>query len=273
MRLRRLGWAGIELEAGGESLVVDHVLDVGILGHFLSDEPDALVTPEPARASGALVTHLHLDHADAAAADAALAPGAPVLTPTPHRQPSALDEAGTGEAQRALAALPRPLVECQPGDTHTVGPFTITAATASDGFGAPQVSWVVEADGRRVLHGGDTLWHGGWWEIALAHGPIDVACLPGNGAEVSYPQWQPPALVPAVMRPTETVEAALALSAGTLVPIHYSATFDHPDFYRPVPDAAEQIRAHAAARGVPVAWLEPGEWVELDALAPTQSAA
>ena len=30
MRIRRLEWAGIELYAGGERLVVDHMLDPGI---------------------------------------------------------------------------------------------------------------------------------------------------------------------------------------------------------------------------------------------------
>ena len=72
----------------------------------------------------------------------------------------------------------------------------MTALFASDGFGSPQVSWLIEADGERVIHGGDTLWHGAWWDVALAHGPIDIACLPANGAAVSFPQWQPAASVP-----------------------------------------------------------------------------
>lgn len=67
-----------------------------------------------------------------------------------------------------------------PGEHRTLGPFTVTATFASDGLGSPQVGWVIEAAGQRVFHGGDTLWHGHWWQIAETHGPIDLACLPGE---------------------------------------------------------------------------------------------
>jgi hypothetical protein len=43
MRWRRLGWAGVELEAGGSSIVVDHLLDPGIFAAFFSSERDDLV--------------------------------------------------------------------------------------------------------------------------------------------------------------------------------------------------------------------------------------
>jgi len=262
MRLRRLGWAGIELEADGESLVIDHMLDPGILKHFFGPERDELVVPEAGRARAALVTHLHLDHTDADAIAAALTADAAVYRPPRPRSMSKLDEAATGDAERALEALPHPLRECIPGDRHEVGPFTVTALPASDGLGSPQVSWLVEADDCRVLHGGDTIWHAGWWEIALTHGPIDVACLPGNGVDASYPGWEPATDVPIVMTPEQTVEAARALQAATLVPIHYNRTFEHPDFYRPVTDAEQRIRARAADRDVTVDFLAPGEWIE-----------
>lgn len=273
MRLRRLGWAGIELEAGGETLVVDHVLDVGVLAAFLAEEREQFVATAAGRASAALITHLHRDHADPAAVDRALSAAAPVLRPAARPQPSKLDRLATGEAEQGLAALDRPVLECGPGDAHAIGPFAVTALPASDGLGSPQVSWVVEADGQRVVHAGDTLWHGGWWDVALAHGPIDVACLPGNGVEIAYPGWDPPAQVPAVLTPFETVAAARALAAGTLVPIHYDRSFEHPDHYRPVADAAAAIRAHAAEHELNVAWLAPGEWAAVAELAPAQSAA
>ena len=53
-----------------------------------------------------------------------------------------------------------------PWETEEIGPFTITAVPAVDGFGDPQVSWVIAAAGRRILHAGDTLFHGSWWLIA-----------------------------------------------------------------------------------------------------------
>jgi len=122
----------------------------------------------------------------------------------------------------------------------------VTATFASDGLGSPQVSWLIKADGQNVFHGGDTLWHGAWWDVALAHGPIDIACLPANGVEVNFPNLQPRVAVPAVMTPEQAVEAACALQARLMVPIHYNRTFEHPEHYRPVADARTQINGLAA---------------------------
>ena len=104
--------------------------------------------------------------------------------------------------------------ECAAGDRFEIGPFSVVALFASDGLGAHQVSWLVEADDTRLLHAGDTLWHGAWWDFAVHHGPIDVACLPANGAVINYPGFQPAAEVGAVMGPDEAVGAARALAAG-----------------------------------------------------------
>ena len=74
-----------------------------------------------------------------------------------------------------------------PWQTVTVGPFTVTALPAADGTGDPQVSWAVEAGGRRIVHGGDTMFHGWWWRAAQAAGPFDAAFLPINGAVLTSP--------------------------------------------------------------------------------------
>lgn len=263
MRLRRLGWAGIELEAGGEGLVIDHVLDPGILKAFYGDCRDELIAPDPGRACAALLTHLHRDHADVAAIDLALSSGATVLRPARKALETKLDEAATGEAEAAFAGSTLKVRSCAAGDAFELGPFSVIALFASDGLGSPQVSWLVESGGKRVIHCGDTLWHGRWWDIALAHGPIDIACLPANGAEVSFPTWRPAASVPAIMTPEQAVEAARALQARLLIPIHYNRTFEHPEHYRPAPDARERIDACAAKRGVAVRFLDPGDWIEV----------
>jgi L-ascorbate metabolism protein UlaG (beta-lactamase superfamily) len=265
MRLRRLGWAGIELEAGGTSLVIDHLVDPGIFKAFLGEPRDELIEPEPGRAAAALVTHLHRDHTDVAAIERALGGDGTVLRPASRPAGSELDEFATGEAEAALAGSGMDVRACAPGDSLEVGAFTVTALPASDGFGSPQVSWLVKAESMAVVHCGDTLWHGAWWEIAREHGPIDFAFLPANSAQVAYPQWQPAVSVPAVMTPEQAVEAALALQARSLVPIHYNRTFEHPEYYRPLADAGERIEQAAGARGVPVDFLEPGDWVNAGA--------
>jgi L-ascorbate metabolism protein UlaG (beta-lactamase superfamily) len=262
MRLRRLGWAGLELEAEGDSIVVDHVLDPGIFSAFFGEPRDELVAPAPGRALAALITHLHRDHADVPAIERAVAGGGSVLRPAPKRAGSPLDEFATGDAEAALAASDLDVRPCAPGDSLEVGPFTVVVLPASDGLGSPQVSWLIKADEQAVLHAGDTLWHGGWWDVPLVHGPVDHAFLPANGAEVAFPQWQPAASVPAVMTPEQAVEAARALRARSLVPIHYNRTFEHADYYRPVANARERLLSVAAPRGIEVAFLEPGDWVD-----------
>ena len=101
--------------------------------------------------------------------------------------------------------------------------------------------------------------------MALAHGPIDIACLPANGVEVNFPHLQPRVAVPAVMTPEQAVEAARALQARLMVPIHYNRTFEHPEHYRPVADARTQINGLAARGGASVRFLEPGEWHDIEA--------
>jgi L-ascorbate metabolism protein UlaG (beta-lactamase superfamily) len=87
MKVRWLGWAGVELEAEGSALVIDPLADPGAtfvaLGERTSEvELPTVVEPEARGTSLAgLVTHLHRDHADAGALADALGPGAAVHEP------------------------------------------------------------------------------------------------------------------------------------------------------------------------------------------------
>ena len=263
MRMRRLGWAGIELEADDDRLVIDPLVDPGIFSAFLGPEAEPRVAPEPGVARAALLTHLHRDHADVGALDAAVTPGGEVLRPEA-ASATEFDEFVTGEAERGLAETGRPQVLARAGDARRIGAFEVTALPAVDGLGSPQVSWLVEAGGRRVLHGGDTLWHGGWWAIAAAAGPIHVACLPANGVEIDYPNLQPAADgVPAVMTPEQSVQAARALRADVLVPMHDVRMFEHETYYRPVTGARQRLTEAGAAAGVAVRITAPGDWIEV----------
>lgn len=265
MRLRRLGWAGIELESGGERVVVDMLVDPGLFAGFMGEPRDELVEPD-AGVRAALLTHLHRDHADPAAIGRVLADDGIVLRPPP-AEITPLDEISLGATETEFAAAGLPARNVTVGETVQVGRFACTAVDAVDGLGAPQVSWVVRADDQAVLHGGDTLWHGRWWHIAHLHGPIDVACLPANGVVLDYPGYQPAVDVPAAMTAEEAVQAARALSAGSLCPIHFNSTFDKAPFYRPERDAQDRLATAGREHGVSVAFLEPGQWVEVETLA------
>jgi L-ascorbate metabolism protein UlaG (beta-lactamase superfamily) len=174
MRIRWLGWAGAEVEAGGERVVVDPLAQPGAVFSWLGERardcplPD-VVAPSPGALAG-MLTHLHRDHADAGALAAAVAPGAPVLEPYGYGG-AGVEQVAVAQADQELAALGLARRAAAVWTSTSVGPFTLTALPAADGTGDPQVSWLIEADGARVLHLGDTMFHGWWWRIAARFGP------------------------------------------------------------------------------------------------------
>jgi L-ascorbate metabolism protein UlaG (beta-lactamase superfamily) len=262
MRIRRLGWAGLELHASDAVAVIDLFQNVGPMARFVGEPREPLPGPSaPGTVSLALVSHLHADHADPLALEQAMAPDGVILRPTPAAgdglETIAVAEAEAGLAQRGLNALTAQLWE-----TVDVGPFSVTAVPAVDGFGDPQVSWVVAADGQRIIHCGDTLFHGSWWLIKMRHGPFDVAFLPVNGPTVDLPHRQPPSTLPAAMDPTQAAEAAALLEAELTVPIHYDA-LHKPPTYSQVEHPAEAFAEAAQRRGVRTQVLAPGACVNL----------
>lgn len=216
--------------------------------------------PAPSRpAAAALVTHLHADHADPAAIGRALTGDGVVLRPGP-APGGAMDRAATARAEDGLAHLAASIRTMTAWETHRVGPFEVTAVPAVDGFGDPQVSWVIEAGGRCILHGGDTVNHGAWWPIASAFEHLDAVFLPVNAAVCDFPHRQPPSPFPASLDPHQAAVAATILGARMAVPIHYDA-IHQPGVYEQGPDPAPAFVAAAAQLGVPTAVLEPGEWL------------
>ncbi len=107
MRVTWLGWAGVEVEAQGERVVVDPLNDAGAvfapLGERARDCSPPNVAPASPEALAGMVTHLHRDHADAAALIAALAPGAPVLEPCGYGG-DGLEQLAVAQADHELSA-------------------------------------------------------------------------------------------------------------------------------------------------------------------------
>lgn len=264
LELRRLSCAGLEITSGDDVLLIDPLVELdAILRLVLAEEEEPLVAPAAqGDACGVLVSHLHRDHADASAIRHALAPHGRLLGPPVGPDDSFAQTAIAGVEQE-LDDLGLTLEPTSPWTSVALGAFEVTAVPASDGTGDPQVSWVVAAGGRRILHGGDTLWHGAWWKIAARLGPIDVAFLPINGAVISFPWTQPAADAPASMTPEQAIEATRALCADRLVPTHYGLLY-HADLYREREDPAPAAVAAGARRGVDVTVLEPGQGLTLD---------
>lgn len=265
MLIRRLGWAGLELEAEGERAVVDLLQDVSPLEPHTGKAHGPLPPPRHAgEIATALVTHLHSDHADPAAIAAALRAGdGLLLRPAPAPEGDLLQNGALVVAEQGIAEREIATQALEPWESIARGPFAFTALPAVDGFGDPQVSWVAEAGGVRILHAGDTLFHGSWWRIALKLAPFDAVFLPVNGARVSLPHRQPPSPFPACMDPEQAAVAAQVLRARLAIPIHYD-TIDGPPVYEQVEDPAGRFLAAARELGVEARVVETGETVELE---------
>jgi L-ascorbate metabolism protein UlaG (beta-lactamase superfamily) len=261
MRITWLGWAGVEIEAQGERVVVDPLQDPAAVFAWLGQGVHAIPVPEVVQAHpeavAGLVTHLHRDHADAGALRTALRAGATVYEP--------VDYGGEGRERLAVVQADRELTAAglarqtaSAWSSTGAGAFTLTALPAVDGTGDPQVSWLLEADGKRVLHLGDTMWHGWWWRIGERYGAPDVVLAPVNGARLSFPHRQPSSPLPGAMEPEQAALAAEMLQADRLVPIHYGG-YDLPGIYEPVSDPLERLAA-ATDRATPI---KPGETIEV----------
>jgi L-ascorbate metabolism protein UlaG (beta-lactamase superfamily) len=241
MRAQKLAWAGVRLDLGKSSLFLDPLIDPDVWGPALKDTMIPIEPPEGDRY--VLVTHRHPDHFD------------------PHAVRKALGDTGTFVCDPDVAPLAaaagfkvRTAIHWEP---VLLGDFTATAVPAVDGYGDPQVSWVVSGGGRRIIHCGDTLWHGAWWRIGRQLGPFDAAFLPINGARF---EWRTPISdVPAVMTPEQAVAAAVVLGARLVVPIHYGVA--GAEGYQEIPHPEAELIEAATKRNVDIAIVHPGEWL------------
>jgi L-ascorbate metabolism protein UlaG (beta-lactamase superfamily) len=242
LRIQRLAWAGIRLQLPQSTLFIDPLINVEAWGTALKDP--LIPVDDAVGDTYVLITHAHPDHFDAKAAAQALSRGGALIYP-----------AGTNPLPVPQGARARPAALWEP---QLLGDFTATAVPASDGYGDPQVSWVISAGGRRIFHGGDTLWHGHWWRIGRQFGAFDAAFLPVNGAQFG---WRKPVSgQPGVLTPEQAVAAATILTARRLVPIHYgvSGTAEYVE----VQDPIGRLRTAARDKSVAVQPVAPGAWLD-----------
>lgn len=243
LRIQRLAWAGVRLQLPGSTLLIDPLIDEGFWGPALKDS--MVPVDDVVGDAAVLVTHTHGDHFDRMAVASALANGGPLL------HPEGSNPQPIPDTVRARAAP-----TWQP---QLVDEFIATPVTAVDGYGDLQVSWVVYGGGRRIFHGGDTLWHGDWWRIGRQYGPFDVAFLPINGAQFG---WRKPLSgQPGVLTPEQALAAATILGARRLVPMHYG--IKGLAEYIEVDDPLGRLQAAARGRDVEIMAVPPGAWIDL----------
>ena len=242
LRVQRLAWAGIRLQLSTATLFLDPLINPKVWDDALKDP---MIPVDGATGDRfVLVTHRHPDHFDPTAVAAALREGGTFV----HAAGTAFDPLPDNVRERLAPAW----------EPQLLGDFTATPVPAVDGYGDQQVSWVVSGGGRRILHAGDTLWHGEWWRIGRQLGPFDAVFLPINGARFS---WRKPASdASAVLTPEQAMSAATILGAKVIVPIHYGVA--GAEGYAEVADALGRLERASALRGPIVKVLRPGEWLK-----------
>ena len=238
LKITRLTWAGVKIEYANASVFIDPVgKDL-----WAGNAPEGLVSVESnSKINYVLITHSHNDHFDIETLKRLTGEKGYVIC---H------EDIATYIASRGLRVIP--VKDFMPLQR---GPFIITALPAVDGFGSEQVSWLVSVAGTKVLHAGDTLWHGKWKLFGAQYGPVDVAFLPINGVIPGNSETH------AVMTPKQATEVAINMAAKQVVPIHFGSV-GRPN-YREVKNPLQQFRKHAERRGVNLIHLKPGDVLNL----------
>jgi L-ascorbate metabolism protein UlaG (beta-lactamase superfamily) len=242
MQIQRLSWAGLKIELGKTTVLIDPLHDASSADTIKSAVPIVLTT----ELRYVLVTHIHIDHYDPVAARNSISARGHVVCHT------SLAPMVAAEGIRV-----RPVDLYQPLLLRG-GDLSVVAVQALDGQGDDQVSWIVSGGGRRLIHCGDTAWHFYWWKLAAAYGPFDAAFLPINGVLLTR---VPPSGVPASLTPEQAVAAAHILGARILCPIHYGD--NAPPDYVEAPDAEGRVLKAARERNVTVQIVQPGGAVQL----------
>jgi L-ascorbate metabolism protein UlaG (beta-lactamase superfamily) len=244
VRIQRLDWAGIRIEAGDTVAYID------------------AVTPEDAKIKAmsfastmknrhGLITHEHDDHYDQPYLESLIGVNGTLIC---HRATMASIERGNfrvkGQNLWEPAFLPR-----------SGSDMIAIPVPASDGFGLNQVSWVIKFGGKTIIHCGDTMWHGHFVDIGTIYGPFDYAFMPINGARQTAGRFVDQGL-PMVLTPEQAVAAAQSLKAKVLVPIHYGSP--EPPSYLEIDSPIERLFAEAGRLSVGVKRLNVGDWLTLD---------
>ena len=252
LSVQRLPWAGVFLETDAFALAIDP----------LAKDPTAsdktLTTKhwgacEKISADAILVTHTRADHYDVEVLRKILKPHG-VIVCAKESEPKIQKD---GFRTRGLASY----------ESTALDLFDVTALPAVDGLGEPRISFFIELDAIRMIHCGDTLWHGYWYKWATDYGPLTVTFVPISGALVEVAGVSA-SRVPAVMTPAQAAAAADILCAQLVIPTHYGWTA-HPEGFEEQPNALEEFEREARRRNLNYRVLELGEEIELDRVPPT----
>lgn len=251
MRIQKLNWAGINLSLNDRSVLIDAVDDFSYYQPILGDAVNTVLKfSDTIAADYILFTHLHNDHFDSKLIRKCLKPSGKIIVW------SALYEKVRHHFEEFE------MIVLETDEPFAENGIVFKPVYAMDGIGDIQCSWIVEGEGKRIFHGGDTIWHNQFWKLGKNNGPIDYAFLPVNGVRVAFPMiGLEYSAVPASMDLEQALNAAKLLHAGKLIPIHYGL-FEHPIHYQPQHFGDEDLKKLSLKTAQPYQILNDGTWLD-----------
>ncbi|WP_139492221.1 MBL fold metallo-hydrolase [Brevibacillus dissolubilis] len=244
MRIKRLTWAGLYVQSGNTAVLIDPLASP--TSFFVPTEEAFLPLQPLGQVDAVLLTHTHLDHFDAESLRNAYGTEIPIYVPE-------------DSVREVLQAGFTKVIGVRVGESYPLGDLSAIVADSVDGFGFPQVAWIVSDGTHKLIHTGDTLWHGYWWKIKRLYGPIHYAFLPVNGPMLEV-NGVTPSHQPAAMTPEQAVSAAHLLAVEQFIPIHYQ-TFHSPPLYAETADVLGRLQQASRELDVHLHIVPPGEWV------------
>jgi L-ascorbate metabolism protein UlaG (beta-lactamase superfamily) len=213
-----LGQSGFLIKSTSGVLIIDPYLSEHLTTKYAhTNRPHIRMTAAPfdghdiTFANLVLASHKHSDHLDPGTTPDLLAasPTAQLVVPR-----SILDHA------ESLGISPSRLIGIDAGDSIEVASFRVRAIpSAHEGLDTDEaghhlyLGYVVEVEGLRLYHSGDSLAYDGLVEH-LGPDPFDVLFLPINGRDPSRG-------VPGNMTAAEAVDLAIQIRPRFVVPHHY----------------------------------------------------
>lgn len=201
LTVTRIGHACQLIELGGIRVLTDPWFTQTATYH--QGERVASTVGDLGRVDAVVVSHEHYDHCDL---DALVAAGFDLATP--------LIGPGT-VATLARAKGFRDVRVVEAWEATTVGDLTVTATPGK--HGVHEVTFVIQAGGRTVFFGGDSLRVPELDTLPERFGPFDLTILPTNGLCV-----RPMNLRQVVMDAEEAAALTAVLKPAVAVPHHYA---------------------------------------------------